>query len=1012
MRIDSLARGLVVALLFGSTLFASGCRREGCLGGTDAKCTVPSPCQKLAFPACSGGSADAKVLVAGDKVPGGLDALGAIGDVRLQNDRVVAVIDALDHPNYLGPSGGFLLDLAVRDADNDGLNHMFQVTGILPQDAVHYTSGPDILSDAGPGVAAVQFRGALDGFPNARVATRYEIRACEPGIRVRTEIVNLDADPVLWATSDGFYWSAREVLPFVPYPGSGFIQPGFNLLTINDVYRKFPFMAASTHTVDSASASYSITACNAPALEGFNSDRVSAVGLPRRIVMPRDFEVYERFVAVARGNDIAPAANIALQVRESLFGEKTATITGRVLREGGTPVGGSENKAAVVVFEDKGGDASTRIPWTQVVPGTDGKFATRVPSGKNYVLTLNAFGRSLPNEKSVTVSADTDVGDLTVPMVGTVNLRVLAVPGGPVTAQVLAYAADKATEEATNGKLFGAFVACTPFLGPQHGPSPACNRILVDGFATVEFPAGNYLLYATIGPFATIERQAITVQAGASQTVVFHLANLPVAPAGTISADLHVHGGASFDSSIPDRDRVIAFLAASMDVIAATDHDVASNYAQAITDLAAAGPPAPPSALGVSRLSVMAGVETTGHILWMKAPGSRIPVVVGHWNFWPVKFDTALYKRGSVDDELVEPGALFDRIDKTYTVPAAKGIRQLNHPWAESEFGRDLGFPRALGLDLRKPLPAKDDGTAYGMLIRTPQGSSHSNMDYDSQEVMNGTENGTYLPYRATWFYLLNQGIVKAATANSDSHGLTDDVLGTPRNLVYTTTTAGPAFDVTAFDDAIRQGRIIGTNGPVIEVTTSASDGNTRQPGTQAFALAPGAQLSIKVTAAPWVPVDEIRIVVNGRVAKTISALRSPQDPFGVTGLVRYQDVVPLEPLLPANGKDAWVIIEAGAPMLLAGDLCPDGVPDTTDNNCDGVVDKKDVDPGQDCGPMKNFTDCRPAPKVGEPPRVSDPGFHFYAVTPGGYPLAFTNPFLLDRDGDGKFSGPGLPGSN
>ena len=30
---------------------------------------------------------------------------------------------------------------------------------------------------------------------------------------------------------------------------------------------------------------------------------------------------------------------------------------------------------------------------------------------------------------------------------------------------------------------------------------------------------------------------------------------------------------------------------------------------------------------------------------------------------------------------------------------------------------------------------------------------------------------------------------------------------------------------------------------------------------------------------------------------------------------------------------------------------------------------------------------------------------------PGGYPLAFTNPFLLDRDGNGSFDGPGLRGA-
>ena len=47
----------------------------------------------------------------------GLDALVSPGDIVLRNDRVVAVIDAIDHPHYVAPTGGNLLDLAA-----DGLH--------------------------------------------------------------------------------------------------------------------------------------------------------------------------------------------------------------------------------------------------------------------------------------------------------------------------------------------------------------------------------------------------------------------------------------------------------------------------------------------------------------------------------------------------------------------------------------------------------------------------------------------------------------------------------------------------------------------------------------------------------------------------------------------------------------------------------------------------------------------------------------------------------------------------
>jgi hypothetical protein len=72
---------------------------------------------------------------------------------------------------------------------------------------------------------------------------------------------------------------------------------------------------------------------------------------------------------------------------------------------------------------------------------------------------------------------------------------------------------------------------------------------------------------------------------------------------------------------------------------------------------------------------------------------------------------------------------------------------------------------------------------------------------------------------------------------------------------------------------------------------------------------------------------------------------------------------------------------------------------DTTDNDGNGVVDQRDVAAGQRIGPLKD----PPLPKRGEP------GYDFGAIT-GGYPLAFTNPFILDRDGDGRFTAPGVKG--
>ena len=212
-----------------------------------------------------------------------------------------------------------------------------------------------------------------------------------------------------------------------------------------------------------------------------------------------------------------------------------------------------------------------------------------------------------------------------------------------------------------------------------------------------------------------------------------------------------------------------AFLAANVDVIVATDHDVVWDYADARDALGAD-----------ARMQILVGLETTGHVLFDLTPGNSIPQVIGHWNVWPLAFEPSGPYRGAPWDELVEPGALFDRFVEAGW-PEASGVIQLNHPWAAAQFGRDLGFPRAVGVDAREPLPTEFDGTGQSMILRTPPGAGFGNADYHAQEVMNGTENEDLLPYRAYWFYLLSQGILRAGTANSDSHTLVDNVLGTPR---------------------------------------------------------------------------------------------------------------------------------------------------------------------------------------------------------------------------------------
>jgi hypothetical protein len=959
--------------------------REGCLSGDDGVCRPAAACAKLTFPTCSDRRLEIRRIAGGVERSSGLDAAAARGDILLANDRVRLVLDALDAPHALAPTGGNIIDLTPATASpngGDAVNVLLHTVGILPRDAVAYRTIE--LEDKAPDHVTAILRGTLDGRPEVHVVSRYELRSCEPGVRVRTELFHGGRDPDTFLLSDGFYWGGREASPFTPLRGRGFLHPELDLEKLGDAIAKEPFFAAQSPA--DTDSSYAIVPCDRSEMEAFHSNTVSVSGAPRAVVLPGDGIAFERFVAVAPGPGLGGAVDVALEARSSLFGEKSVVVRGRVVSTDGEPVSGGQRQATVLFYEPASGpnpDAPEgRRPWSAIVPAADGTFSIRLPAGRAFRSEVLVLGRPIPEHTALaTGDADLAIPDLVVPRSGVIDVTIKDGSGLPVLAEVVLTPIDGADPNATRGTLFGAvdIEHCTPWLGPPHGGSPACNRVLVepDGSASFAAPVGTFWAYATRGPFATLARARVDVRSGERTRIDLVVDRLPgLLPDGAVSADFHVHGGASFDSTLPDRDRARTFVAEGVDVIAATDHDVVSTYESAMREL------------GISdRVVVMPGLETTGQILFYEPPGRGIiPRVVGHYNFWPLSFDPDRPRNGAPWDERLEPGALFDRVAQ---MMPERGVIQMNHPFSSATFGRDEGFLTAIGLDPRHVIgaaPAPD--TPEGQLVKRPAGG-RSALDFDTQEVMNGTGTLQFNRYRVAWHSFLSQGILRAGTANSDSHTFAIEVLGFSRNVVFGGHSVA-AFDRQRFNADVRAGHMLGTNGPVILATL---DGHA--PSLDTFMPAPTAELSLEVRAAPWIPVEEIRVLVNGNLARTIAgdAIARPADPFGKEGLVRFRGSIKLAELLGAipQDEDAWIVVEAGLPLWPSKDVDNDGVPDTTDNNNDGVIDDNDRY-------NRKEDDWYTEPAR---PLESEGRFHAYTVAHGHWSTAFTNPFLIDRRGDG-----------
>jgi hypothetical protein len=1012
MRSDAIA-AIIATSLAAAALATLGCHRDGCVGGDDGQCLPPAACTAIRYPSCAG-APTLRVEILGDDPERGPEpkAQAASGDYLLENDLVRVVLDAPAHPHYLAPSGGAILDLSpVGATAGDQTNAIYHAAGVLPRDAVHYESAQILdpqLDPATPDAyVGVVFRGHLEGDRRVTVVTRFELRACEPGVRVRSDLYNGAPDPNTLFLADGFFWGDNGLAPFVPGRGMGFLEPDLDLLHLDEAWRTWPFLAARSQSTPDTS--YAAISCDRNAGAGFNSTTLSAAGVPLITTESGDGFHFERFILATPGPGLAPAVTEALRVRSLVHGDPAAVVvTGRVVA-GGSPVDGQSGRAASLLFYEPASgpnpdDEKGRTPWTEAVPASDGTFSVALPPNRRYRVQPYAFGLPAAAATSFVVTGAEAgpfaIGDLTLTASAHLTANVESSPGVPATYAelVLIPVEDPATSGAPAPSFYGLFPSCAPLsgpstsgastggastcipicaplLGPPDGGSPACNRALtVDGHFELAVPPGQYYVYATRGPFASLDRAEVNLAPGASTQVSLVVESLESAllPSGVLSGDFHVHGGASFDSAIPDVDRVMSFLATGVDVVIATDHNVVNNYANALAALGADG-----------AIVVIPGVEQTPNILWYDVPGSAFPKTLGHFNFWPLAPDLMATRNGAPWPELREPGQVMDDMDQVFVNPGT-GVRQLNHPYLIAKLGRDQGYPRAIGYDPTTPIPAvPTPGASFAAnaLVTAPGGAGHHrNIDWDVQEVMTGASRADWLRYRALWFSLLSQGFLRAGAANSDSHTLSVERIGYPRNLVWGNHQKA-ALDVDGFDADIRAGHMEGTNGPVLDVTIDDGMGNTQRPGLTPIALAPGAAMTIAVTAAPWIPVTEARVFVNGNLVRTFDLSQffanASADRFG-TQPGRGSVTLLLAPLLPTKG-DAWLVVEAGLHQDTPSDSDGDGLPDLPDPDLPG-----------------------------RPTSVDDPRFDLQAVAPGVWPAAFTNPFLLNLDG-GAWTPPGLP---
>lgn len=774
---------------------------------------------------------------------GGPGAVAGIGDWAFGNGTLCGAISDPSHESDLSDRGAVLTDLGHCGRRDDQWSTLQPILNLSQSKTVPVT---EIYAEQSDDEARIVTRGRFDG---VEIETTYAVGRAEPSALRITERITRRAE------GDRFFAHGVVVL----HPDGAF-RP-FHL-DVADLGRSMGF----THPGGDPSSPFSMLRSIVPAtwmiwvgspelgpeisygLETVSATREDADGTGRAApgfsITGSDFTMAGTMVRpFFVGDDARPGALelaqipfMNLDLGDSLVVERrlwvglradVASITDRLFADEPVLIGRVDDPDAVIHFETEAG-----APVSMARVDAEGGFGARLPGGRYRVIARGRDGREAsaaiehgPAAQPVSIALGTPAR-LVLPRGAPMRLVFLGADGTP----------DPVLRDDGLGLVIGGEAIPTGLTS---------NDVMLAGVAsdprTLPIAPGRYRVLAGRGPEYDLTETTVEVEAGVETPLVLDAPTRLFELPGWVSTDLHVHTGASFDSSLPPTAQVAAFHAAGAEVLVATEHDRVVDPTGAIR------------ALGLQdAIAGITGLEVTSEF-----KGGETPFSGGHANAFPLAERPLEYRGGAVAAEGRRLRDVWHDLRN-----GARPLIQLNHPREklDPEHGHSVLSHLTLGLGYDPTLPLDDP--QHRSLVE-PGAHGTRDLDFDAIELLNGNRHGAYERVRADWISFLLQGERITGTANSDSHRHASPV-ALPRNYVAVAgSLPGQAgsMDRPAFFEAVRQGALWGTTGPLLEVRLD-------ETGLGGLHPARAGTLHVKVDAAPWVPVDRLRVYVNGVLAE------------------------------------------------------------------------------------------------------------------------------------------------
>lgn len=742
---------------------------------------------------------------------GGISAEGAVGDVKLYNDRVQFVIQAVGDSSYYVDYGGGLIDAdLVRAEGVPGRDMVDDITPMVGLGRVVDATSVTVLADGqdgeaivrveGPAAAMQLITGALESRSvvpdlDLRVRTDYALAPGAWSLKTTTTVWNDEDEPLDLYVGMVALTAADVSEDWRPVAGrDDAADDEVDLIAAVGIENEVAFaMAGDSGPLASGSVGRILGAI-APALVGFG---------PTTNVASGDSLSWSAYLGV--GPDIATLTAEHL----GRGTEPTQAVAGTVTA-GGNPVEGArvhvldgDGAPITLAFTDAAGAWSATVPAgpvSFVASGRGRSLQVDVPEGAGWyspydadpTLTLASLSAGAEGPRFAEGYGISAVGaDPNLVLLAPGTLRVSIADGGPGVVYAVWPEGDP--------------VVADTRLVPDRPNGYAAIGFIRDGEMDLVVEPGTYDVVVYRGSRDELVRASATV--GSGETVAIAADIVPAYTLdGFVTIDPHSHASPSSDASISMADRLIVAAANGVDVHVGTDHDHTVDYRPLLA----------PLGLQARLVSVVADEVS--------------PVLRGHFNVWPATVTAGATNGGA-------PRWWFGYLDTAEIfgwmreMVGEDGIIQANHP---------VGASGMFSL-------ANYDANGH---VDTPD---HWSDDFDAMELLNSGDWANNLPY---YLDLVARGRVLTPVGVSDSHAHMSGGVGLNLTFLRTGTTLADVDD-TVLRAAMKGRATVVSHGPFID----ARVGGEWAPGAT---VAAGSVLTVDVRAPSWMPVETVTLYEDG----------------------------------------------------------------------------------------------------------------------------------------------------